>query len=186
MRIISGKWGSRKLHSPAGVNTRPTSDRVKEAVFNMISHRLTESVVLDIFAGSGNLGFEALSRGSSRVTFIDNDIRAVRIIDKNARMLECLRDIHIIKKEASRAIESLSNINCIFDIIFMDPPYAKKMEIETLEAIIRADIIKERGLIIVEHASKVVMPDKIENVHRLDTRKYGNTSISFYTRGVHI
>lgn len=183
MRIISGKWKSRKLYSTKGMKTRPTSGRVKEAIFNIISHRLSSSVILDIFAGTGSMGFEALSRGSSEVVFIEKDIGAVKVIGKNATALDCSSAVHIIKKDVFRAIGDLAESEYIFDIIFMDPPYNTNIEKDVISSILNADIMDSQGIIVVEHDYRDIMPDKIDTINRIDTRKYGNTSVSFYARG---
>lgn len=183
MRIISGKWKSRKLYSTKGMNTRPTSDRVKEAIFNIINHRLGSSIVLDIFAGTGSMGFEALSRGSNKVVFIEKDIGAAKVIEKNAKMLDCSGAIHILRKDVFRAISDLAESEYVFDIIFMDPPYKSNIEKDVISSIINANIMDRQGIIVVEHDYRDVMPEKIDRINKIDTRKYGNTSISFYTRG---
>ncbi len=183
MRIISGRWKSRKLIAVKGPNTRPTSDRVKEAVFNIIRDRLDGSVVLDVFAGTGNMGFEALSRGGSRAVFVEKSKKAADTIKKNAQNLDCVPMIHIIKKDVFKAIDDLARDSCKFDIIFMDPPYNTDIEESVLLAILNADIIDRQGIIVVEHDYRDEMPTDIEGLIKTDTRKYGNTRISLYERG---
>jgi len=184
LRIISGRWKSRRLISIKGSsNTRPTSDRVKEAVFNMLRDKLYESAVLDIFAGTGNMGFEALSRGSSKAVFIEKNRKAVSVIEKNARNLDCVSMIHIIKKDVFKAIDDLSKERDAFDIIFMDPPYNANIEKSVLLAILNADILDRQGVVVVEHDYKNEMPNNVEELIKIDTRKYGNTGISLYKKG---
>ena len=183
MRIISGKWKGRRLYSVKGSNTRPTSDRVKEAVFNIIREKIEDSNILDIFAGTGSMGFEALSRGSNKTVFIERDIRAAQIIVKNAKMLECHHMIQIIKKDVFRALDDLAKSEYIFDIIFIDPPYSTNIEKDVILSILEAGIMDAKGIIILEHDYRDKMLDKIGEIVKFDLRKYGNTGISLYTKG---
>lgn len=183
MRIISGEWKGRRLISVKGKSTRPTSDRVRESVFNILRDRVNESNILDIFAGTGSMGFEALSRGGMEAVFIEKNNKAANVIAQNAKLLGCIDMIKIIKKDVFKAIDDLAREKYIFDLIFMDPPYNTKIESSVLSAILEANILSRPGLIVIEHDSNDRMPNDVGILMRTDMRKYGNTGVSLYERG---
>lgn len=182
LRIIAGRSKGRILESIKGRNTRPTSDKVKEAIFNIIQIRIPNSLVLDLFAGTGNLGLEALSRGASKAIFIDRDINAVKTIRKNCYNLGYQEQVEIYRNDAARGLTELSKRDILFDIVFMDPPYAKGYEESLLQGIYEADILHNDAIVIVEHDSKTILPDRIAELCRYDFRKYGGTGVSFYRK----
>ena len=182
LRIIAGRSKGRILESIKGRNTRPTSDKVKEAIFNIIQSWISDSLVLDLFAGTGNLGLEALSRGASRVIFIDKDINAVKTIRKNCYNLGYQEQVEIYRNDAARGLTELSKRDILFDIVFMDPPYAKGYEESLLQLIYEANILHNDSIVIVEHDSKTILPDRIAELCRYDFRKYGGTGVSFYRK----
>ena len=181
MRIIAGCWKGRNLVSLKGSSTRPTYDRIKEAMFNILQGYIPDSLVLDLFAGTGNLGLEALSRGCKKVVFVEKNPRAVRVLNKNRSNLGCLNQSHVICDDVFRVIRYLSGKER-FDLIFADPPYDKGLEILVLNAIAENDILQPQGIIVLEHSSKVAQPDEVENIKKIQTRKYGSTSISFFRK----
>ncbi len=182
LRIIAGRSKGRILESIKGRNTRPTSDKVKEAIFNIIQIRIPNSLVLDLFAGTGNLGLEALSRGASKAIFIDRDINAVKTIRKNCYNLGYQDHVEIYRNDAARGLTELSKRDILFDIVFMDPPYAKGYEESLLQLIYEANILHNDSIVIVEHDSKTILPDRIAELCRYDFRKYGGTGVSFYRK----
>jgi len=181
LRIIAGCWKGRNLVSLKGSSTRPTYDRIKEAMFNILQGYIPDSLVLDLFAGTGNLGLEALSRGCKKVVFVEKNPRAVRVLNKNRSNLGCLNQSHVICDDVFRVIRYLSGKER-FDLIFADPPYDKGLEILVLNAIAENDILQPQGIIVLEHSSKVDQPDEVENIKKIQTRKYGSTSISFFRK----
>jgi len=181
LRIIAGCWKGRNLVSLKGSSTRPTYDRIKEAMFNILQGYIPDSLVLDLFAGTGNLGLEALSRGCKKVVFVEKNPRAVRVLNKNRSNLGCLNQSHVICDDVFRVIRYLSGKER-FDLIFADPPYDKGLEILVLNAIAENDILQPQGIIVLEHSSKVAQPDEVENIKKIQTRKYGSTSISFFRK----
>lgn len=183
MRIIAGKSKGRLLVAVKGRNTRPTSDRVKESIFNIIQYRIEDSIVLDLFSGTGNLGLEALSRGAKKAIFIDSNRKAVEAIKTNCTNLGYLEDSEIYRKDALAALTGLAKRDILFDIIFMDPPYDKGHGEILLEAIIRADILHNDGIIITEHDASLAPPKSCHDLYPFDSRKYGGTGISFYRKG---
>ena len=174
MRIITGKGKGTKLFTKKGNSTRPTSDRAKEAIFSIISDEIIEAKVLDLFAGSGALGLEALSRGASFAVFCDNDKESIEIIRKNIiktqnKANENTKLYHI------DAIKFLEKNNEKFDLIFLDPPYGYEIE-NILEIIQKNKILKDSGLIIYETEDDV---KEFKDFIIIDKRKYGRPYIIF-------
>lgn len=153
MRVISGKARGHKLFSPEGMHTRPTADRVKEAVFNVLMGDIHDSHILDLFSGSGALGIEALSRGAKSAVFVDNNAESIDIIRKNIEKTKLSTNSDIIMDDACSAVKSLGDLGRKFDVIFMDPPYYGNAVAETLDCICRSGILKDFGIICAEMAS---------------------------------
>jgi len=164
------------------MTTRPTSDKVKEALFNIIQMRLQGSIVLDLFAGTGNLGLEAISRGSQKAIFVEKDRRAISVLNKNRNALGYVEQTEIIPRDVFKALTDLSKRDILFDIIFVDPPYQKGYEEAVLSSIDKAKILKPDGIIVIEHDKKRLPPEKVESLIRFDQRIYGRTGISFYRK----
>ncbi len=181
MRVISGKARGKKLVSLEGLNTRPTLDRVKEALFNIIQFDIENKNVLDLFAGSGALGIEALSRGAKMATFCDNSYEAIQIIKTNILNTHNEEKSIVINKDYSLALNSLSKQNKKFEIIFLDPPYKTDFGIKSLEAIIKLNILAEEGIIILEtdDEEKEKKINNIEGLRVFDKRKYGKVMLIF-------
>lgn len=185
MRVISGKSRGKKLVSLEGDNTRPTLDRVKEALFNKIQFNIQDATVLDLFAGSGALGIEALSRGAKEVVFCDKVPEAINVIKQNVANTNNLDKSIIINKDYNEVLENLSNQKKKFDIIFLDPPYKTNLAIESLQKIIMSNLVTEDGIIIIEtddiNKEKEIL--KIEEVEIFDKRKYGSVWLIFIRKG---
>lgn len=175
MRIISGQFRGRKLKTLEGMNTRPTADRVKESLFNILNTKVYDAKVLDLFAGSGSLGLEALSRGAEYCVFVDSSKEAINIVKENVTLCKVQENSKIINKDY---LEVIKTINNKFDIIFVDPPYSKGIEIVVLENV--KDILTEDGIIIIETDQTDIPPEEINGLVKYDARKYGRTIISFY------
>lgn len=150
MRIIAGNLRGTKLQTPEGDNTRPTTDRIKTTMFNIIAFDIQEQDVLDVFAGSGSLGFECLSRGANSATFLDVDKSAIDIIKKNADKLRVTETSEILNKSFD---EYLKNSNKKFGLIFLDPPYSKGLHQQALELISKNDVLTDDGIIVLEISS---------------------------------
>ena len=176
MRVISGQFKGRKLKTLEGINTRPTADRVKESLFNILATKVYDAKVLDLFAGSGSLGLEALSRGAISCVFVDYSKEAINIVKENVKLCRQENNSKFINKDYTEAINSL---NDEFDIIFVDPPYSKGIELLVLEK--ARNILSKNGIIIVETDQTDIPPDEINGLVKYDSRKYGRTIISFYT-----
>lgn len=180
MRVISGKVRGLKLNTPKNEDVRPTTDRVKESLFNMINHYVMESDVLDLFAGTGSLGIECLSRGANKCVFVDVSKESISIAKSNIKKARVENESTILNLDFKDAINKLKIQNNKFDLIFMDPPYYKNMFIDALEKVDEASLLKEDGIIVIEHDSKDSFPDEIRNLIKTKSKKYGNTTLTFY------
>ncbi|MDO5556413.1 MAG: 16S rRNA (guanine(966)-N(2))-methyltransferase RsmD [Clostridia bacterium] len=185
MRVISGTAKGKKLNSLQGFETRPTLDRVKESIFNVIQFSLNNSIILDLFAGSGALGIEALSRGAKEAVFCDNSNKATQIIKKNLEETRLIEKAKIINKNYIQALKQLKEENKRFDIIFLDPPYKSDYIIKSIKYILEYNLLKQDGIIIVETNEKNKIKEIEENKELIvyDTRKYGIAVIIFVRKG---
>ena len=181
MRIISGNARGTKLYTLEGNNTRPTLDRVKEALFNKINFQLEEAIVLDLFAGSGALGLEALSRGAKIAYFGENSHQAAKVIKKNIYKTKMQDKAKLIIKDYKKVLEEVKQIK--FDIIFLDPPYETNYDIEAIELVLKDNLLKDNGFIVLETDSNE-KENKIKtlNIKIDDARKYGRVKLLFLSR----
>lgn len=178
MRIISGSRRGHKLLEFEGMDVRPTTDRVKESIFNLIQGRVADSVCLDMFSGSGALSFEAVSRGAKRAVMIDSDKRSVDIIKKNMKSLgfEDMCEIH--NKSCFDFVKSTGEK---FDIIFLDPPYNKGFIEPALLAIVQNGLLAKDGIAVLE-SDNTDFSDEFEGLTVLKQRRYGRTYITVYQK----
>lgn len=181
MRVISGTAGGLKLTAPRGVNTRPTTDRVKEALFSILEHagHLEEALVLDLFAGSGSLGIEALSRGAARCTFVEKNRQALEALQSNLSRTGFGCRSTVLPQDALRAIEKLGGTGARFTLALLDPPYASGLQATVLEQV-AGQLMAADGLIVVETSSRDKLPERIGCSTRHDRRIYGDTAIDFF------
>ena len=179
MRIISGKARGTKLYTLDGTATRPTLDRVKESLFNIIQNDIEDSTVLDLFSGSGAIGLEFLSRGAKRAVLCDNSKDAIKIIKQNVQKTHFEENSEIYNMEFTKLIERLQNQK--FDIIYIDPPYATDFIKISIEKIIEYKLVNENTKIIVETDDETRILNQIEkmDVEITDKRKYGRATIIF-------
>jgi len=183
MRVIAGKFKGRKLTALRGERVRPTSDRVKESLFSILRNYLQDAKFLDLCSGSGNIGIEALSRGVKSVTFVDKSFKSISVIKRNLEKCDISLksdQIELICKKAQTAIELLSKKGEKFGLIYFDPPYDSDIYIETLNQIDKTDILAKDGLIIAEHSHDKEIPESIGSLLLKETRRYGNTKLSFF------
>ncbi|HCM43125.1 MAG TPA: 16S rRNA (guanine(966)-N(2))-methyltransferase RsmD [Candidatus Omnitrophica bacterium] len=182
MRIISGKFKSRKIDFPKNKLTRPMTDRTKETLFNMLGSLVFEKNILDLFSGSGSIGLEALSRGARHVTFVDEAIWAVKVIQKNLQTLELEPQAKIMQTDVLKAITKLEKQNERFSIIFVDPPFFSGMVKKALMKLDRSDIVLPFAQVIVGHPAKEPLPDDLQVLKCVRTKKIGQACLSFYFR----
>ncbi|MBS4959855.1 MAG: 16S rRNA (guanine(966)-N(2))-methyltransferase RsmD [Clostridiales bacterium] len=176
MRVIAGSARSVKLQTIDGLDTRPTTDRIKESLFNMMAFDLAECMFLDLFSGSGAIGIEALSRGAEKAIFVDHSSKCTEIIEKNLIHTKLNARAEILKMDAVEAIQHLKNNK--FDIIFMDPPYQGGFEKTVLDAIVKFNILNEEGYIVVERSSQIPLPE-IEGLQVMKDKEYKTTTMTF-------
>ncbi|MFH1552672.1 MAG: 16S rRNA (guanine(966)-N(2))-methyltransferase RsmD [Candidatus Omnitrophota bacterium] len=184
MRIIGGKFRGRKIKQPVFKTTRPTKDRIREAVFNIISKKVPTSNVLDIFAGSGAYGMEALSRGAKKAVFVEKNRLCAASIKENVTALGLEEYARIIIKDAFKAVELLGKGKNKekFDLVFSDPPYNTSMSKKTLIMINQYDILSPSGLLIIEHSTSESFPEAEGDVSLCKQKTYGNICISVFLR----
>lgn len=182
LRIISGTARGVKINAPDTKNTRPTLDRVKESVFNILMPYINETCVLDLFAGSGNLGIEALSRGANKAVFVDHSPLCIKVISENLKKTKLDDKGTILNMEVSKAIGHLKDKGEKFDIVFMDPPYNMNFLAKTLQMLNDFDIISEDGIVACEHHEDETAPDIVGRLEKVRSRNYGDTFFSFYVR----
>ncbi len=181
MRIISGSMRGTKLFTLDGLNTRPTLDRVKEPLFSILNFNLEDAEVLDLFAGSGALALESLSRGAKSAVLCDKSYQAIRIIKQNIEKTKTADRTMVINKSYDKALEELANKNMAFDIIFLDPPYEFDYAEKATRMIINMNLLKENGIIIIETDTKEKVIQNLQNIdiNMYDERKYGRVTLLF-------
>lgn len=182
MRIVGGRFKGHGLSGPRGDGTRPTSDRVRESIFNILAHgiegfTLDGARVMDLFAGTGALGFEALSRGARFCQFVDDSVEARGVIRRNADALGVIGQCKIWRRDAARLGPCAPQTP--FDLIFADPPYGKGLGAAALAAIAGGQWLAAGGVVVLEEADKAELPP-VAGLGLLDVRSYGDTQVRFY------
>ena len=180
MRIIGGTRRGTKLFSLEGLDTRPSLDRVKESLFNIINFDLEDSIILDLFSGSGALALESLSRGAKKAYLCDNNIKEIEIIKKNVQKTRFENEAIVINKSFEKALDFLKADNIRFDIVFLDPPYSTDYATIATKYIIDNDMLKDGGFIIIEtDEDERIKNNLIQDVEIYDNRKYGRVKLLF-------
>jgi 16S rRNA (guanine966-N2)-methyltransferase len=187
MRVIAGKYGSRRLQALRGLELRPTSDRLRETLFDVLTAGnpsvLDRTVWLDLFAGTGAVGIEALSRGAAMVHFVESSAPAAALIAQNLRSLKIESGFEILRQDASRTLAQLEAKGVVFDFVFMDPPYQRpEIYRDVLERLSKSGLLKPDGLAIVEHQKKFDPGETFETLHRHRRLVQGDSALSFYRR----
>ncbi len=182
IRIISGTLKGTKLLSPGSNTTRPTSDRLREAIFNILRLHLQNADILDLFAGTGAMGIEALSRGGKYAIFMEKDKGAAMVIDKNIRRCRLGEKSAIIKRNVLSGLGFIKSLKNSFDLIFMDPPYNMELIKPALQNLCKNSLLKKEGFIVIEHSPMEPVPQGIKGLKLFDQRKYGSTMVSFVIR----
>lgn len=181
MRVISGKARGTKLNTIESNLTRPTLDRVKESLFNILQNSIEESIILDLFAGSGAIAIEFLSRGAKHAYLCDKSQEACKVIKNNLEKTKMFNDSTIINKDYKKCLYEFEKNNIKFDIIFLDPPYESNFAVDAIKIIKELDLLKEQGNIIIETDQ---VSRELQNLNKLgikekDCRKYGRVSLIF-------
>ena len=193
MRVIAGTFRGRRLVAPKGNRlVRPTADRVKESVFSILQERIVDANFLDLCAGTGSMGIEALSRGAKHVTFLERDPRCIEIIERNldtcGLLTESQAQYYLLRRDVVKGIAHLCKRTIVFEIIYFDPPYGvdlvKGSQLYTtcLPLLAESPLLCVDGNLLVEHAKQCVMPDAVGNLRRSRQARYGDTIVSFYQK----
>lgn len=180
MRIISGKARGRKILSPETMETRPTLDRIKEAIFNIIQGYIPDAVAVDVFAGTGSLGLEAASRGAKECYLVDKSPVTFPILKKNIENLQFEDTCTALNMDAYMALKSLAAKGKVFDLIFIDPPYLKNLIPEAMQIVDDKKMLHEDGIIVTKIDATEEIFEGTENIELFRTKKYGNTIVNLY------
>jgi 16S rRNA (guanine(966)-N(2))-methyltransferase RsmD len=185
MRVIAGKFRSRSLKSLKGLALRPTSDRLRETLFNVLAERVADARFVDAFAGTGAVGIEALSRGAREVIFIENHVPAVALIRKNLRALGIQSLGSVLALDTLRGLQRLvanpPAASSLVDIVYLDPPYAAAQDYRRVLTFLgAAPFLAEGSLVIAEHRSSVELPETFGNLSRVRVLRQGDATLSFY------
>lgn len=178
MRIITGSARGRKLKEPVGRDIRPTTDMVKESVFNILQFDIEGRTFLDLFAGTGQMGIEAISRGAKHATFLDSSRESIALIKENVKITGFGDKATVLQTDSLRFIESAGK----YDIIYIDPPYKTTLAAEALRKINEFDILKDNGIIVCESTNETEMPELFEPYMKQKERRYGKIKLTVYTK----
>jgi 16S rRNA (guanine966-N2)-methyltransferase len=181
MRVIAGKFGSRRLRTLRGMALRPSSDRLRETLFNILGPAVKDSLFVDAFAGSGAVGIEALSRGAREVVFIESHRPAAGLIRENLQSLGIAAGVEVLAMDAIRGLEQLAARRRLADFIFLDPPYARTQDyLRVLDFLDGSHLLAPGSLIVVEHRRKLQLPSRLQNLEVSRIVEQGDTALSFY------
>ena len=180
MRIVAGKNKGNILKSPKDLSIRPTSEKAREALFDILGTSVRESCFLDLFAGTGAVGIEALSRGVKKVIFIEKEPKCIKIIKKNLEKTENIQNAVVYKIDFLTGLKLLAKKNYLLDYIFLDPPYNRGLVNISLLEIAKLPILRKNGLVIAQHYKKEKVMEKINNLRLFNQRRYGECFLSFY------
>lgn len=179
MRVVAGKYGGRPLKTLAGKTTRPTTDKVKGAIFNMIGPYFDGGRVLDLYAGSGSLAIEAISRGMASAILVEKDRRAQAIINQNLKMTREEERFELLKMEANQSLERITGH---FDLVLLDPPYAKEQIITDIEKMAERELLSNDVLIVCETDKSVDLPEEIAGLGIWKQKIYGISKVTVYVK----
>ncbi|MCJ7577751.1 MAG: 16S rRNA (guanine(966)-N(2))-methyltransferase RsmD [candidate division Zixibacteria bacterium] len=179
MRIISGEYKGRILSSVNKAKIRPSSDKVKGSIFNVLKGEVSGRKVLDLFAGSGNLGIEALSGGAEFATFVDSSLQSIKIIKKNLGSLNLDQRAKTIGKDCLRALPKLQGK---FGVIFADPPYLCDFAQKVIDSVVKYDLLEKDGILVLEHHKKETLKCPEEKLLYIKAKRFGDTMVSFFIK----
>lgn len=186
MRIIAGTYRSRTLAAPAGMNTRPTSDRLRETLFNVLAPRIEGAAFLDLYAGSGAVGLEALSRGAARVTFVERSPAALKVLDGNVARLGISEGVSIYRKNVGAFLRSVSGPNPRpekNEVVFLDPPYDEAEEYAIALGLLGGaaqGILAPGAVVVAEHRRKLALSERYGSLKRTRVLEQGDAALSFF------
>lgn len=180
MRVVAGERKGMPLKAIDGNTTRPTTDKVKESIFSMIGPFFNGGIALDLFAGSGGLGIEVLSRGADQAIFIEKDARAYSILKENIKKCRYEERTELYRNDATRAVKALLKRDIIVDYLFLDPPYHKTEYYNLVQTLVDANKLSDQAIILCEHSKEVNLPDAYGEFQLVRQETYGGTIISIY------
>jgi 16S rRNA (guanine966-N2)-methyltransferase len=179
LRVIGGNLKGKKLYSIPGTTIRPTADRLRESIFNILSFRVQDAVVLDLFAGTGAFGIEALSRGAESAVFVDNNREVISVIDRNVRSCALDNRAKIIKWNIKKNLNCLKSFRRAFNLIFLDPPYNQSMVKPALSNLEQSRSLGKDAYFVIEHSPLEKITNDLSNFEVTDQRRYGRALVSF-------
>ncbi len=180
VRVIGGALRGKRLSPLRGLTIRPTTDYLRESIFNILAGGLEDAVVLDLFAGTGSLGIEALSRGAATAVFVDKAPQAIKTLTRNISACSLEAQSSILKRDVLRGLSFLKSIGLAFDLVFIDPPYDKGFAERTMQHLDRAKSTSDEVTIVIEHSRREVLPEEVARFVLSDRRHHGKTLVSFY------
>lgn len=181
MRVIAGKYRSRLLKGPGKLRLRPTSDRLRETLFNVLGPSVEDSLFVDLYAGTGAIGIEAISRGAREAVFIESHAATARLLQQNLATLGIREAAELIVADAIRGLEKMAAQRRMADFFFLDPPYAKADEhLRALEFLDASHLVAPRGIVIVEHSCKAELPERFARLECKRLLEQGDAALSFY------
>ena len=182
MRVISGRAAGRRLIGPGRLSLRPTSDRVREGLFSILGESAQDQAVLDLYAGVGTLGIEALSRGAARAVFVEKDRRAARVLKKNIEKMGFSGQAEVLNETVARALGRLGARGKEFALVLADPPYGKGEARRGVELVAASEVLLAGGILVMEHRRKKEIPGEWKDLERVREARYGDTCLTFYHR----
>ena len=180
MRVVAGEFGGRKLKTLSGNNTRPTTDKEKGANFNMIGPYFDGGKALDLYSGSGSLGIEAVSRGMDQAVLVEKNFRAMEIIRENIAVTKNESAFQLMKMPANQAIQQLIANEVKFDLVLLDPPYAKQEIVKQINLLLDNDLLTRTSIVVCETGKEIVLPKAIGNLKERKRQDYGITAVTIY------
>lgn len=184
MRVIAGIAKNRKLKAPSGQNTRPITDMIKEALFNVLGSKVDDSFFLDLFAGSGSVGIEAISRGAQQVVFVDSSYEAIKIIKSNLEHCGFSKEAQVYKNDVFKSLDILEKKKIIFNIIYVDPPFTNPKIFDQIMLSLdnKSQLLANDGVIIIRTERNKSLPDQYENLVKTRLSKYGESVLHYYSK----
>ena len=183
MRIIAGALKGRRLVTPKGDTTRPTADQVRIALMDTLTPRLPGARLLDLFAGAGGVGLEALSRGAAHATFVERDPRALAALRANVETLGVAAQARVERADVRAALDRLAREGARFDIVFLDPPYDQDLVVPTLQRLGASALVAPGGVVVAQHLTKAPPPADVGVLTAFRTRRFGETTLTFFRTG---
>lgn len=180
MRVIAGEFKGRRLEALEGRQTRPTADKVKESMFNIVGPDIVADTVLDLYAGTGGLGIEAVSRGVKHGYLVDDNREAIEVVGKNIATLKAEDRFTIIHKTSLAAMQQLAQQHVSINLLILDPPYAMNVIEDNLKMALELDLLSEQAGVICETSSKIVLPTEIDSLTKVRDKRYGSVRLSIY------